>query len=162
MKRLFGPLLALGIVVVGTLAAARAGPGAERADALRSLGTLLTVVTGLFSAVWWHKAAAYADPPPGGADTAAQRQMDSNLLNAAAATTTGLALIGGVFSNLAWNTPEGMLAGSAFVLLLAMSGSEIHNAAVLSIHRGLRPRTVLSAVVLMLATADYAWHWLLR
>ncbi len=154
MTKLFGPLSALTVAALGLLAWRLAPSPDEAADALRALGTLFTVVSGLFSAVWWHQSASLA--------AVAERAPESNLLNAAAATTTGLALISGVFSNSDCRTPEGMLAGLAFVLLLAMSGDEIRQAAARSVRQGLRPRSMLAFAVLVTAAILFARRWLLR
>ena len=77
------------------------------------------------------------------------------MLNGAAATATGLALIGGLFSNLRWNSAEGTLAAFSFLVLLGMSGSEVWNATALSRQRGLRPRSALLLLVLVLACLLY-------
>ena len=161
MTRLFGPLVAVALVLLGALAVGRARTPGSAIEAVRALGTLLTVVTGLFSALWWHQSASLADSVPTSEITGPERQRSANLLNAAAATATGLALLGGVFSNLSWRTPEGALAGSAFLLLLAMSGNEIRGAAMLSFRQGLRPRSALAFLILLLASLLFVVRWLL-
>ena len=148
MTKLSGPVSALAVAALAMLAWALARSPDEAAASMRALGTLSTVVTGLFSAVWWHQSATLA--------ATAERAPESNLLNAAAATTTGLALIGGVFSNLDWRTPDGVLAGVAFLLLLAMSGDEICRAACRSMRQGLQPRSALAFMVLVIAVMLFA------
>ena len=125
---------ALAILLVAWLAASRARSSEDEADALRALGLLLTVVVGVFSAVWWHQSATLGD------DEAAEARETAKALNGAAATATGLALIGSVFSSVAWSSAEGGLAAAAFLLLLAMSGGEIWGAASASFrYHGLTP-----------------------
>ena len=162
MNRLFGPLSAAAVVLLGVLAGSRAGSPAEAADALRALGTLLTVVTGLFSAVWWHQSASLSARPRDSDAARPGTQEDADVLNGAAATATGLALLGGVYASLSWASPEAGLAGLAFVLLLAMSGGEIWLAAGLSLRQGLRPRSALALVILVLASLLFAVRRLLH
>jgi hypothetical protein len=151
VARLFGPLSAAAILLLGALAAYRAPTPAEATAAWSSLGTLLTVVTGVLSALWWHQSASLSDQSAGSETMDRERQKDAAVLNAAAATATGLALMAGVFSNVSWTSPDGVLAGFAFLVLLAMSGSEIWGAAVLSFRLGLSPRSVFAGLVLLLA-----------
>ena len=153
MTRLFGPLSAAAILLLGAASIYRAPTAAETAAASSSLGTLLAVVAGLFSAMWWHQSASVSDEAGDIHTSDCQQRNDASVLNAAAATTTGLALIASVFSTLAWSSLEGLLAGLTFLTLLAMSGREIWRAAALSFRQGLRPRSVLACVVLVLASA---------
>ena len=115
------------------------------------MGTLLTVVTGLFSAVWWHQSATLPDRTGRSDQERLEDQHHANLLNAAAATSTGLALIGSVYSSQIWFSPEGTLAALAFLILVAMSGGEMWQAAEVSFRHGLRPRSALAITVLIVA-----------
>ncbi len=101
LMKLFGPLLAVAILLLGWLADARGRTPGDAAESLRALGLLLTVVTGLSSAMWWHQSASVSDLAAEGGPQARRHQKDANVLNGAAATTTGVALIGSVFSNVA-------------------------------------------------------------
>ena len=143
--------MACGVIMLGWAAASRAKTPQDVADALHSLGILATFATGMCSAVWWHQSASLPDRPGRSAQQRVTDQRDATILNGAAATTTGLALIGGVYADLSWSSAEGMLAAAAFLLLLAMSGDEIWRAAGLSLRHGLRPRSVLAVIVLVLA-----------
>jgi hypothetical protein len=160
--KLFGPMSAIVILLLGALAAGRARTAAEAADALRGLGTLLTVVAGIFSALWWHQSVSLSDQAGEEGLANSQQQKDANALNGAAATTTGLALIGSVFGNQSWTIIEGKLAGLAFLLLLAMSGSELWIAATLSFRQGFRPRSVLARLVLATAIVLFVLRYLIR
>jgi hypothetical protein len=113
VARLFGPLSAATMLLLGALATYRAHSAAEATAAWSSLGTLLTVVTGLLSALWWHQSASLSDQFTGSDTTDREEQKNAAVLNGAAATATGLALMAGVFSNLSWTSPEGALAGFA-------------------------------------------------
>jgi hypothetical protein len=116
---------------------------------------LITVVTGVLSAVWWHQSASLSDMPVEPGERNRQRRLEANLLNGAAATATGLAVIGGVFIRLPLPSPEGVLAALAFVLLLTLSGNEIWLAAILSLRQGLHARTVLAIAVMIMANVMF-------
>jgi hypothetical protein len=161
LVKLFGPLSATVVIMLGWMAVRRARAPLEAVEAIRNLGTLLTLVTGVLSAVWWHQSATLDDKASVSQELDGQRRRSANILNGAAATTTGLALIGGVFSGLSWSSPEGALAGLAFLLLLAMSGSEIWLAADLSLRSGLSPRSALSIFILVLAAFLFIVHRIL-
>ncbi len=140
----------------------RARTPAAAIDALRSLGTLLTLATGILSAVWWHQSATLSGHPTRTAPAGSDRESEATVLNAAAATATGLALIGGVFSGLAWSSLEGSLAASTFLILLAMSGDELRNAAKLSVRQGLPPRSALAFLVLVAASLLFVFQRIVR
>ncbi len=159
LTRLFGPLLALGVALLGVLAAVRAPTPDAVAVALRDLGTLLTVVTGLFSALWWHRSTG---DPTDMEHASLKLQQELAALNRAAATTTGLALLGGVYTGLPWLTAGSALAAAAFLLLLGMSGREILLAGLLSFRGGLTPRATLAVVALTLASLLFVYRHVLR
>ena len=119
MIKRFGPLLAIAVVMLGGVAWRWARSPADAVEALRELSTLLTVITGVLSAVWWHQSASLSDMPVETEERNRQRRSDANVLNGAAATATGLAVIGGVFTSLPLPSPEAVLATLAFVVLLA-------------------------------------------
>jgi len=160
VARLFGALSAAAMLVLGALATYRARSAAETTAAWSSLGTLMTVVTGLLSALWWHQSASLSEQFTGSHTTEGVQQKNAAVLNGAAATATGLALIAGVFSNLSWTSPEGVLAGFAFLMLLAMSGSEMWDAAVLSVRQGLHARSMFVCLMLIMAGLLFIVRWL--
>ena len=162
MIRWFGPLSACGIMLLGFAAASRAKDAQDLADGLHGLAILLTIATGMCSAVWWHQSAGLPDLPNRSEQQGVADQHDANVLNAAAATATGLALIGGVYTSLSWSSAEGLLAATAFLLLLAMSGSEIWLATGLSLRHGLRPRSALAVAVVVLASLIFVARRLIR
>ena len=149
--RWFGPLSACAVALLGCAAALRAESGEGATEALRALGTLMTVVMGLFSALWWHQSATLPDRPSQSEREHLDNLRRSSLLNGAAATATGLALLGGVYSGLTWSTLEGAVAALAFLLLLGMSGAEMWLATRVSLRNGLTPRSALAFGILILS-----------
>lgn len=160
MIKRFGPFLTIAVLLLGGLAWCRARSPADAVEALRGLATLLTVVTGVLSALWWHQSASLSDMPAETEERDRQRRSDANVLNGAAATATGLAVIGGVFTGLSPWSPEGVLAALSFVLLLAFSGDEIWLAAILSLRQGLHGRAAIAILVLVMASIMFVVRWL--
>ncbi len=149
-------------MLLGFAAASRAKDAHDVADGLHGLAILLTIATGMCSAVWWHQSADLPNLPNRCEQQRLADQRDANVLNGAAATATGLALIGGVYTSLSWPSAEGSLAAAAFLLLLAMSGSEIWLATGLSLRHGLRPRSALAVAVVVLASLIFVVRRLIR
>ena len=138
------------VVVLGFFASHGQTPAAA-AEALRQFGVLLTLVTGVFSAVWWHQSADLARVEPNQAHPA----EEANTLNGAAATLTALALIASVYTNLSPWSSGGVVAASSFLLLLGMSGVELVGASVICFRQPLRPRVVLGLLILGFAAAAF-------
>ena len=158
---MIGLALTVVVLLLGALAASGARSPEAVADALRALGTLMTLITGIFSAVWWHQSADLAnlladqDPPD------RRLQQDSNTLNAAAATSTALALIAGVFTGLPWASLEGYLAAASFLSVFVLSSKELGGAIRLSVKQGFTPRSALGVLVLILAIGVFVYRYVL-
>ena len=150
---MFGTLLAASVCLLAWVAVERSPTPEAAADSLRALGMLMTLVTGAFSATWWHQSADLSNRLADQELPDKDRQREANLLNGAAATSTALALIASVFSSLQWNSLEGRLAGASFLALLAISGGEIREAAAASMRQRLRARSMLGIAILVVATA---------
>ena len=152
---LTGAAAAATIVALGFLSV-RGGTTAEGAETvIHSFGTLVTLLCGIVSALWWHQSAALSDrlidrSPP---DPRAQR--DANALNAAAATFTGLALLASVFAGLRWRSPGSWLCLVGFVALLTMSGGDLRQAMPISLRQRLGLRAVLSLLTGAVAVAVF-------
>lgn len=148
---------ALVIGALGWLVIAAARP--EAADAsMRVYGTLLTVLFGIVSAVWWHQSADLANRLIDQDVPARQAQKDANTLNGGAATFTALALFASVFASSPWPSTASGLCGGGVLLLLAMSGSDIRQGVPISLKQRLDLRAWLGLLTVVAGTATFIWH----
>lgn len=154
---LVGGTAALVIGGLGWLTVASAAP--READAsVRAFGTLLAVLFGFVSAIWWNQSAKLSnrlidqDPP------ARQGQKDANLLNAGAATFTALALLASVFASSPWKSTSSWLCSLGVLLLLTMSGGDIRQAVPISLRQRLELREVIGLVGIAVVALTFIWH----
>ena len=148
---------ALMVGALGWLVIAAARP--EAADAsMRVYGTLLTVLFGIVSAVWWHQSADLANRLIDQDVPARQAQKDANTLNGGAATFTALALFASVFASSPWPSTASGLCGGGVLLLLAMSGSDIRQGVPISLKQRLDLRAWLGLLTVVAGTATFIWH----
>ncbi len=149
---------ALTVAVLGLLAIKGGISSASAADSARDLGFLLTLLFGISSAVWWHQSATLANELVDQEKPDGQRQKDSNTLSGAAATLTALALIASVFTSLPWLSVESWLCALGLLLVIAMSGDDIRQAARISLREGLTPRSIFGFSVIGALFLAFIWH----
>ncbi len=148
---------ALLIALLGWLAI-RGGTTSEGAqDSARDLGTILALLFGIVSAVWWHQSARIANELIDDDAPSKDRQKDTNTLSGAAATATALALIASVFTGLPWPSAGSWLCALGLILLVAMSGDDMRAATRISISEGLSPRSVLGFLVLAILLGVFVY-----
>jgi hypothetical protein len=124
-------------------------------SAIRTFGTLMTVLFGAIAALWWNQSArlpADDQSPPAAA------QQDANALNAAAAIFTVLSLFCSVFAGSPWTSSGSMLSALAALVVLASSGADVRGAA--SVTFRLRPllREVLLLALIAAGAVALIWH----
>lgn len=149
--------LALVIGALGWLVVAAVRPEAAEA-AIRVYGTLLTVLFGIVSAVWWHQSADIANRLIDQDAPARQAQKDANTLNGGAATFTALALFASVFASSPWPSTASGLCGGGVLLLLAMSGSDIRQGVPISLKQHLDLRAWFGLLTVVAGTVAFIWH----
>jgi len=143
--------------VLGSLVVAMAPP--EAADAsMREFGTLLTVLFGIVSAVWWHQSADLANRLIDATAAERQAQKDANTLNGGAATFTALALFCSVFASSPFRSPASWLCAIVVLLLLAMSGSDIRQGVPIALRQRVELRVWLGYATIAAATVAFLWH----
>lgn len=154
---LVGGVAALVIGGLGWLAVVSVAP--QNADAsVRAFGTLLAVLFGVLSAIWWNQSAQLSnrlidqDPP------ARQGQQDANILNGAAATFTALALFASVFASSPWKSTSSWLCSLGILLLLIMSGGDMRRAVPISLRQRLQLREVIGLVGIAVVALTFIWH----
>lgn len=148
---------ALVIALLGWLAI-RGGVRSARAQtSLRDLGTILALLFGILSAVWWHQSARIANELLDDDGSNKARQKDSNTLSGAAATATALALIASVFTGLPWPSAGSGLCAFGLILLVAMSGDDIRSATRISISEGVAGRSVLGFGILAILLGAFVY-----
>ncbi len=150
-----------GAVLVGLLGllAVKGGFSAAGTDSsVRDLATLLALVFGILSAVWWHQSADIANDVIERDQRDRQREKDANVLSGAAATATALALVASVFTGLPWPSPEATLCALGFLLLVAMSGDDIRHAGRISLRERLKLRALIGFAVLGILLALFLLH----
>ena len=165
MKRdaLFGLGGAILVALLGLLALRGGFSASGTESSVRDLATLLALVFGILSAVWWHQSANIAndvidrrqDHP---APDDRQREKDANILSGAAATATALALIASVLASLPWPSSGATLCAVGFLLLVGMSGDDIRHAGRISMRERLRLRAVIGFAVLGVLLALFVLH----
>ena len=154
---LVGGTAALVIGGLGWLTVASVAPRDAEAS-VRAFGTLLAVLFGILSAMWWSQSARLSnrlidqDPP-------AQRgRQDANILNGGAATFTALALLASVFASSPWKSTSSWLCSLGVLLLLTMSGSDIRQAVPISLRQRLQLREIIGLVGIAAVTLTFIWH----
>ncbi len=157
MRDLFvGGTIALVIGGLGWFSAAAVAP--RQADAsVRAFGTLLAVLFGIISAIWWNQSANLSNRMVD-QDAPQQMQKDANILNGAAATFTALALFASVFASSPWQSTSSWLCGLGILLLLTMSGGEIRRAVPISLQQRLQLREIIGLVGITAVSFIFIWH----
>ena len=157
MRDLFvGGTIALVIGGLGWFAAASVAP--RQADAsVRAFGTLLAVLFGIISAIWWNQSANLSNRMLD-QDVPQQMQKDANILNGAAATFTALALFASVFASSPWKSTNSWLCGLGILLLLTMSGGEIRRAVPISLRQRMQLREIIGLVGITAVSVVFIWH----
>ncbi|HLY55580.1 MAG TPA: hypothetical protein VKS60_08490 [Stellaceae bacterium] len=131
----------------------------EAADtSIRTFGTLMTILFGILSAIWWHQSARLCDRLLDRESDARQSQKDANTLNAAAATFTALAVFSGVFAGAPWQSTSSRLCGLGVLLLLTMSGDDIRRAVPISLRQRLTLREIIGLASLALVLVAFLWQ----
>jgi hypothetical protein len=154
---LVGGAAALVIGGLGWLAVASVAP--QNADAsIRAFGTLLAVLFGVVSAIWWNQSAQLSNRLIDQNQPALQRQRDANILNGAAATFTALALFASVFATSPWRSTSSRLCSLGILLLLTMSGGDIRQAVPISLRQHLQLREVIGLVGIAVVILTFIWH----
>jgi hypothetical protein len=154
---LVGGAAALVIGGLGWLAVTSVAP--RDADAsVRAFGTLLTVLFGLVSAIWWNQSAKLSNRLMDQTPSPPQMQKDANILNGAAATFTALALFASIFASSPWKSTNSWLCGLGILLLLTMSGGEIRLAVPISLRQHLQLREVIGLVGITVVSLTFIWH----
>ena len=144
------------------MVALRGGFSSQSAGvSIRDLATLLALLFGILSAVWWHQSANIANDLIDIELRNRQRERDANTLSGAAATATALALIASVFTGLPWPSFESNLCAAGFLLLVAMSGDDIRCAACISTRERLRLRSLLGFLILATLLTAFLWSRLI-
>ncbi len=155
---IFGLGGAMLIALLG-LVAVKGGFSSAGADtSLRDLATLLALVFGILSAVWWHQSADIANDVIDHAEHDRRREKDANVLSGAAATATALALVASVFTSLPWPSSGATLCALGFLLLVAMSGDDIRHAGRISLREHLGLRAVIGFAALGILLAVFLLH----
>jgi hypothetical protein len=153
-----GSATALAVVALGWLDIANAAT-ADAADAsIRQFGTLLTVLFGAIAALWWNMSATLPDRLAEKDAPALQSQRDANTLNAAAATFTAVGLFCSVFAGTPWKSTGSWLSAVGVLMLLALSGSEIRRAVMISLRQRPQLREIFGAVLIAVGAAALIWH----
>ena len=153
-----GLISAVVIAALGWLAVKGGFSSHSMEASIRDLATLLALAFGILSAVWWHQSANVANELIDAEQRDKGREKDANTLSGAAATATALALIASVFTGLPWPSSESWLCALGFLLLVAMSGDDIRQAARISMRERLRLRSILGFAVLGILLIVFVWH----
>ena len=154
---LVGGTAALAIGGLGWLTVASVAP--RNADAsVRAFGTLLAVLFGFVSAVWWNQSAKLSNRLIDQGPPARQGQQDVNILNAGAATFTALALLASVFASSPWKSTNSWLCSLGILLLLMMSGSDIRQAVPISLRQRRELREVIGLAGIAAVILTFIWH----
>ena len=154
---LVGGAAALVIGGLGWLAVTSVAP--RDADAsVRAFGTLLAVLFGIVSAIWWNQSAKLSNRLIDQDSPDRQGQQDANILNGGAATFTALALFASVFSASPWKSTSSWLCSFGILLLLTMSGGDIRQAVPISLRQRLQLREVIGLVGITVVSLTFIWH----
>ncbi|MBE7211285.1 MAG: hypothetical protein INR65_09730 [Gluconacetobacter diazotrophicus] len=160
-----GPLLAFCVGVGGWASVTLGVPPDRVGVAAHNLGLALTMVFGILAATWWRLAAVLAnrvldldavEAEPDAARHSAAMVRDGNTLNACAATATALGLIASGFISVPWGGPGAWASVGAFLLVLAVWGDDLHQAAGISAREHLGPRSLMSLVLVVVALLIFA------
>jgi hypothetical protein len=154
---LVGGALAFAIGGLGWLAVVSVAPRDVGAS-VRSFGTLLAVLFGFVSAIWWNQSAKLSNRLIDQAPPARQGQQDANILNGGAATFTALALLASVFASSPWKSTSSWLCSLGILLLLTMSGGDIRQAVPISLRQRLELREVIGLVGIAAVALTFLWH----
>jgi UDP-N-acetylmuramyl pentapeptide phosphotransferase/UDP-N-acetylglucosamine-1-phosphate transferase len=154
---LVGGAAALVIGGLGWLSVVSVAP--RNADAsVRAFGTLLAVLFGIVSAIWWNQSAKLSNRLIDQDRPERQGQQDANILNGGAATFTALALFASVFASSPWKSTSSWLCSLGILLLLTMSGADIRQAVPISLRQRLQLREVIGLAGIAIVTLTFIWH----
>ena len=153
-----GFISALVIALLGLLAIREGRSSDTSGVSVRDLGTLLALLFGILSAVWWHQSANLANELIDTERRDRQREKNANTLSGAAATATALALIASVFTGLPWPSQESRLCALGFLLLVLMSGDDIRQAVLISMREHLRLRALMGFAILSILLVVFIWN----